>query len=72
MSQYHPVHRAVMDSAISRTITEDEYGEAIRMAEELGFERLLVQHMDFKLHNLPDFRNRHDPFPMKKAFNQDF
>lgn len=71
MSQYHPVHKAVFNPAISRTITTDEYDEAVRMAEELGFEYLLVQRMDSRLHNLPDFRKRKNPFPMRKTFNEE-
>ena len=52
-------------------ITMDEYDEVIRMAEELGFEYLLVQRMDSRLHNLPDFRKRENPFPLNKSCNEE-
>ena len=71
MSQYHPVYKAVKDSTIARTITLAEYDEAIRMAGELGFEHLLIQRMDSRLHNLPDFRKRENPFPMNKSCNEE-
>lgn len=71
MSQYRPVYKAVNDPAISRTITVAEYDEVIRMAGELGFEYVLVQRMDSRLHNLPDFRKRENPFPLDKSCNEE-
>ncbi|MBI4384473.1 MAG: radical SAM protein [Nitrospinae bacterium] len=69
MSQYRPVHKALADPRISRMITESEYAEALRMAEELGFETLFVQRLDDALHNLPDFTSRDNPFPLDRAHN---
>jgi putative pyruvate formate lyase activating enzyme len=71
MSQYHPVYKAVHDPVIGRTISTAEYDDAIRMAEELGFEHLLVQRMDSRLHNLPDFRKKTNPFPLKQSCNEE-
>ncbi len=71
MSQYHPVSKAVDDPVISRTITVEEYNEAIRMSEELGFENLFIQRLDSPIHNLPDFRRPRNPFPLKKAYNEE-
>ena len=62
MSQYRPVHKA--RSSLSREITSEEYEKAIAMARDLGFENLYLQSMEAAVHNLPDFDNTDNPFPL--------
>lgn len=68
MSQYRPVHKAA--SPLNREITGEEYEKAICMARELGFENLYLQSMETTVHNLPDFDNTANPFPLDRAHNQ--
>ncbi|MBI4390136.1 MAG: radical SAM protein [Nitrospinae bacterium] len=70
MSQYRPVHKALDNPQLSRMITKNEYAEALRMAEELGFETLFVQRLEDALHNLPDFTSRDNPFPLDRSHNE--
>jgi putative pyruvate formate lyase activating enzyme len=69
MSQYRPVHEAMKNKHINREITQEEYEKAITMARELGFESLYLQSMDTTVHNLPDFNNAEDPFPLDCTHN---
>ncbi len=69
MSQYRPVHKVT--KLLNREITQDEYESAISMAQELGFENLYLQSMETTVHNLPDFNDMENPFPLDRAHNQD-
>ncbi len=69
MSQYRPVHKARFP--LNREITLEEYESAIAMARELGFENLYLQSMATKVHNLPNFDNTENPFPLDCTQNQD-
>ena len=71
MSQYRPVHKAMNRSPLNRKITLEEYESAISMARELGFENLYLQSMETEVHNLPDFDNRENPFPLDCTQNQE-
>ena len=68
MSQYRPVHK--VKSNLNREITKEEYENAIGIARELGFESLYLQFMESTVHNLPDFDDAENPFPLDKAHNQ--
>ncbi len=70
MSQYRPVHKALDKFPISRMITSEEYAQALRFAEDLGFETIYCQEMNDALHNLPDFGKDENPFPMKRPHNE--
>lgn len=67
MSQYRPVHKVTSD--LDRGITREEYESAISMAQELGFKNLYLQSMETEVHNLPDFDNTENPFPLDRAHN---
>jgi len=69
MSQYRPVHKARFP--LNREITCEEYEHAITLAEELGFENLYLQSMQTAVHNLPDFDNTENPFPLDRAHNNE-
>jgi hypothetical protein len=69
MSQYRPVHKVT--SPLDREITPEEYESAISMARELGFENLYLQSMETAVHNLPDFDNTENPFPLDRTHNQE-
>ena len=69
MSQYRPVHKVT--SPLDREITQEEYESAIAMARELGFENLYLQSMEAIMHNLPDFENTENPFPLDRTHNQE-
>jgi putative pyruvate formate lyase activating enzyme len=69
MSQYRPVHKARFP--LNRGITSEEYEKAIAMAYELGLENLYQQTMETTVHNLPDFDNAEDPFPLDCTYNQE-
>jgi putative pyruvate formate lyase activating enzyme len=71
MSQYRPVHKAMNRPQLDREITPEEYDQAITMARELGFENLYLQSMETTLHNLPDFDNTDDPFPLDCTHNKE-
>ena len=64
-----PVHKARFP--LNREITLEEYESAIAMARELGFENLYLQSMATKVHNLPNFDNTENPFPLDCTQNQD-
>ena len=69
MSQYRPVHKARFP--LNREITIEEYESAIAMARELGIENLYLQSMETEVHNLPDFDNTENPFPLDCTQNQE-
>lgn len=69
MSQYRPVHKVT--SPLDREITPEEYESAISMARELGFENLYLQSMETAVHNLPNFDNTENPFPLDRTHNQE-
>ncbi len=71
MSQYRPVHKAMGRIPLNRKITRREYESAIAMADELGFESLYLQSMDTEVHNLPDFNDIGNPFPLDCAHNKE-
>jgi len=56
---------------LNREITSEEYESAISMARELGFESLYLQSMERAVHNLPDFDNTENPFPLDRTHNQE-
>ncbi|ACL04514.1 radical SAM domain-containing protein [Desulfatibacillum aliphaticivorans] len=63
MSQYSPLHRAGEFPEINRTITQEEYDQAVGMAEELGFELILTQDPEKSPENaVPDFTDEKKPF----------
>ncbi len=68
MSQYRPVHKVT--SPLDREVTPEEYESAISMARELGFENLYLQSMEETVHNLPDFDNAANPFPLDRSHNE--
>jgi putative pyruvate formate lyase activating enzyme len=67
MSQYRPVHKVT--SSLDREITPEEYKSAISMDRELGFENLYLQSMETAVHNLSDFDNTENPFPLDRIHN---
>ncbi len=69
MSQYRPVHKAMSHFSLNREISREEYEGAINMARELGFENLYLQSMEAEVHNLPDFSNGGNPFPLDCTHN---
>ena len=69
MSQYRPVHKARFP--LNREITIEEYESAIAMTRELGIENLYLQSMATEVHNLPDFDNMENPFPLDCPQNQE-
>jgi len=71
MSQYRPVHRALGIPGLARRITASEYQAALAMAGELGFETLFTQDPEDEVHNLPDFRNPNQPFPLDRVRNHE-
>jgi putative pyruvate formate lyase activating enzyme len=56
MAQYHPTHRAPEHPDINRTITQDEYQQALNWLEELGFDNLWTQEFESHQAFLPDFK----------------
>lgn len=56
---------------LNREINREEYERAITMARELGFENLYLQPLEATVHNLPDFNNPENPFPLDRTHNQE-
>ena len=50
---------------------DEEYEKAIAMARDLGFENLYLQPMQTAVHNLPDFNNTENPFPLDCTHNNE-
>jgi putative pyruvate formate lyase activating enzyme len=65
MSQYYPAHRAYRYRELSRRISPEEYGEVVRLAEELGIENGWIQGMDSPESYLPDFAAE-EPFKRRE------
>jgi putative pyruvate formate lyase activating enzyme len=61
MSQYRPLHRAAEYPPLRRTLTGDEYTQALELAESLGFEEIFAQELESAEVYYPDFR-RQNPF----------
>lgn len=61
MSQYLPLYRAAEFPIINRTIREGEYTPLVAFAEEEGFSRLFLQHLESASAFVPDFDND-EPF----------
>jgi len=62
MSQYYPSHKAQRISLLSRTISEAEYEEVLRLLDEVGLENGWVQEMGAAENYLPDFDREGHPF----------
>ena len=60
-----------VEPLLNREITPEEYESAISMARELGFESLYLQSMETAVHNLPDFDNTENPFPLDRTHNRE-
>ena len=62
MSQYRPTHNASLFPEINRTITENEYNEAMKAFEYSGLENGWTQEPDAPENYLPDFEKEGHPF----------
>lgn len=61
MSQYFPVHKALNDSTINRTLTKQEYDLVLDKLDELGFENGWTQLLESNDFYQPDF-DKDNPF----------
>lgn len=61
MSQYFPVHKALDDNSISRTLLSEEYELVLDKLDELGFENGWTQLLDSNDYYQPDF-DKDNPF----------
>ena len=68
-AKYHLVHKVM--SQLDREMTSEEYESAISIARELGFENLYLQSLKTAVHNLPDFDNTENSFPLDFNNNQE-
>jgi putative pyruvate formate lyase activating enzyme len=62
MAQYYPSHKALNESLLSRTISQAEYEEVLRLLDEVGLENGWVQEMGAAENYLPDFDREDHPF----------
>jgi len=62
MSQYQPMNTAGLYPEIDRFITNQEYSQALKMAQELGFDTIYTQPLNHLMHRLPDFTRKDQPF----------
>jgi len=62
MAQYYPSHMAHDERLLSRTISQAEYEEVLRLLDELGLENGWVQEMGAAENYLPDFDREGHPF----------
>jgi len=62
MAQYYPSHKARDERLLSRTISQAEYEEVLRLLDELGLENGWVQEMGAAENYLPDFDREGHPF----------
>jgi putative pyruvate formate lyase activating enzyme len=62
MCQYYPSHKAQRRQLLSRTISEAEYSEVLRLLDEVGLENGWVQEMGAAENYLPDFEREGHPF----------
>lgn len=61
MSQYFPVHKALNDNTINRTLTIKEYNKILDALDDLGFENGWTQELESNDYYQPDF-NKEQPF----------
>jgi putative pyruvate formate lyase activating enzyme len=75
MAQYYPIHRAASGekySALSRSITAEEWREALDALESNGLEDGFQQELETSnRYYRPDFRNRETPFRDIRDFSGD-
>jgi putative pyruvate formate lyase activating enzyme len=62
MAQYYPSHEAQLKRLLSRTISQAEYDEVLRLLDEVGLENGWVQEMGAAENYLPDFEREGHPF----------
>jgi putative pyruvate formate lyase activating enzyme len=62
MAQYYPSHKAQGIHLLSRTISEAEYEEVLRLLDEVGLENGWVQEIGAAENYLPDFDREGHPF----------
>ena len=61
MSQYFPVHKALNNNTINRTLTVKEYNKILDALDDLGFENGWTQELESNDYYQPDF-NKEQPF----------
>jgi putative pyruvate formate lyase activating enzyme len=64
MAQYYPSHKARDERLLSRTISQAEYEEVLKLLDEVGLENGWVQEMGAAENYLPDFEREGHPFPV--------
>ncbi len=62
MAQYYPSHEAQRQRLLSRTISQAEYDEVLKLLDEVGLENGWVQEMGAAENYLPDFEREGHPF----------
>jgi putative pyruvate formate lyase activating enzyme len=62
MAQYYPAHDAHLKRLLSRTISQAEYDEVLKLLDEVGLENGWVQEMGAAENYLPDFEREGHPF----------
>jgi len=62
MAQYYPSHEAHRKRLLSRTISQAEYDEVLKLLDEVGLENGWVQEMGAAENYLPDFEREGHPF----------
>lgn len=62
MAQYYPSHEAQRKRLLSRTISQAEYDEVLRLLDEVGLENGWVQEMGAAENYLPNFEREGHPF----------
>jgi len=62
MAQYYPSHKARDERLLSRTISQAEYEEVLRLLDEVGLENGWVQEIGVAENYLPDFDREGHPF----------
>ena len=70
MAQYYPSHKAQRRHLLSRTISEAEYEEVLRLLDEVGLENGWVQEMGAAENYLPDFDREGHPFSVASAMQR--
>jgi putative pyruvate formate lyase activating enzyme len=64
MAQYYPSHKARDERLLSRTVSQAEYDEVLKLLDEVGLENGWVQEMGAAENYLPDFEREGHPFSM--------
>ena len=62
MAQYYPSHKARDERLLSRTISQAEYDEVLKLLDEVGLENGWVQEIGAAENYLPDFDREGHPF----------